>query len=559
MIVCAPLVAAWCVVAIGSLAAATGLPIAPWPIVGVSIVMTILVVRWVQSHTARDATPVPRPWLQVAGIAAVISAVGVYVAWLAWPTMYAIAAGPDLVHHLTLIRFIQTRQTLPDDPIFGAYLGEMTGYPPGSHVVAAIAGALSGRDGVAIVHPIMAVATLLKAGILVSILGRILPAGRTRTPAAVAGVVLLLVPHAYLLSPIVHYGFYAQVLSEVFALAMWWACIRWHQTPVRPWLWLAAMFGIGIVLTWPVFLPVPLLTGAAIAAGRWDRSRRDRVADLAIVMGPVALLTTAFTLARAGSAGILSSGGDVLTPSIDLFGVPFLALLALGVVACSQDWRRYHVVGLFVALGALQVVALIVLQQLAGATNPYLGFKSMHLLVFGLVVTAAIGAATAWQAAVSVVPAGWRAGFDRAAWLIPVLLFVALWQRDLPSRPLASPLTAPVHQAGEWSRAHVPSNCVDYLVPHWLTAYWLHLDVLGNARASARVSADPYDFRRAMGQWIGSGSMQHAIVQDWDRVPAEARAHMRVLASFGPAAVVERSDGRGTCHDATPPIDDVGR
>lgn len=497
--------------------------------------------------------------MHVASAAIVVAAIGAYVAWLAWPAMYPIAAGPDLVHHLALIRFIQTRQALPDDPIFGAYLGEMTGYPPGSHLIAAITGALSGRDGVELVHPIVAIATMLKAGIVVSILTRILPVNGSRAPLAAAGALLLLVPHAYLLSPIVHYGFYAQALSEVFALAMWWAFVCWQQTPTRHWLWLGAMFGIGIVLTWPVFLPVPALTGVVILLVRRDRSRRERLTDLAMALGPVALVTAAFALSRAGSAGILSSGGDVLTPSVALFGLPFLALLAIGLAACARHWHQYQAVGLFVAWGALQVVALIVMQQWAGATNPYLGFKSVHLLVYGLVVMAAIGAATAWQAAAKTIAARWPAGLDRAAWIVPALVLAVLLQRGLPVPPLSSPFTRPVHQAGAWARTHVPANCVDYLVPHWLTAYWLHLEVLGNARASARVTADPYDFRRAIGQWIGTGSMQHAIVEDWNRVPAEARAHMRVLASFGTAAVVERSDGLGACHDATPPIDAVGR
>ena len=100
---------------------------------------------------------------------------------------------------------------------------------------------------------------------------------------------------------------------------------------------------------------------------------------------------------------------------------------------------------------------------------------------------------------------------------------------------------------------------MDYLVPHWLTAYWLHIDVLGNARASARVSDATYDFRQTMGPWIGTGSMQYAVVEDWDLVPGEARDRMRVLEQHGSAAVVERTDGGGACRDSTPPIDQIGQ
>lgn len=79
------------------------------------------------------------------------------------------------------------------------------------------------------------------------------------------------------------------------------------------------------------------------------------------------------------------------------------------------------------------------------------------------------------------------------------------------------------------------------------------------AVASTRVDNDPYDFRRAISAWVGSSSMRFAIVADWTAVPADARDRMRILATFGPALVVERTDEGGTCIDETPPIDQVGR
>jgi hypothetical protein len=53
--------------------------------------------------------------------------------------------------------------------------------------------------------------------------------------------------------------------------------------------------------------------------------------------------------------------------------------------------------------------------------------------------------------------------------------------------------------------------------------------------------------------------MRYAIVEDWDRIPGDARDHMRVIATFDSAAVVERSDGGGACSDTTPTIDAFGR
>jgi len=164
-----------------------------------------------------------------------------------------------------------------------------------------------------------------------------------------------------------------------------------------------------------------------------------------------------------------------------------------------------------------------------------------------------------WARLTMAVPPQWRVAVEQGAWLVPVVVLVLLLRSDLPQSPLRSPLTEPVYQAGRWARVHVPPACIDYLVPDWVTAYWLHLDVLGNARASTRVDNDPYDFRRAISAWVGSGSMRFAIVADWADVPADARDRMRVLATFGPALVVERVDDGGTCHDETPTIDQVSR
>jgi hypothetical protein len=293
-----------------------------------------------------------------------------------------------------------------------------------------------------------------------------------------------------------------------------------------------------------------------IATRHTDTLRR-RGTDLALALGPVALVVAAFMAARAGSAGILSSGGDVLTPAVALFGWPFLALTIVGTGAAVRRWRAMLPLVVFTAACLLQVAGLIVLQHLLRATNYYLGFKTVHLLVYAMVMLAGLGLAAAWRWLSSAAPQAWRTSPARAAWVVPAMVVAALLRSDLPAAPLSSPLAEPVYRAGQWARTHVPANCVDYLVPHWLTAYWLHIDVLGNARASARVNNTTYDFRQTMGQWIGSGSMQYAVVEDWDLVPREARDRMRVLAQHGAAAVVERTDEGGACTDRTPPIDQV--
>ena len=71
---------------------------------------------------------------------------------------------------------------------------------------------------------------------------------------------------------------------------------------------------------------------------------------------------------------------------------------------------------------------------------------------------------------------------------------------------------------------------VDYLVADAETAYWLHLAVLGNPRASARMEEiDRYDPRTAMGPWLTSEGRGYAIADArvWpDEVELEWRSRI---------------------------------
>jgi hypothetical protein len=96
---------------------------------------------------------------------------------------------------------------------------------------------------------------------------------------------------------------------------------------------------------------------------------------------------------------------------------------------------------------------------------------------------------------------------------------------------------------------------VDYFVDHWITGYWLHLDVLGNARATERMRTETFEYRAAVSRWILPGGLPYGIVENVAAVPVDARHNMTVLHRSGRAAVVRRADGLGVCTDRTLPID----
>jgi hypothetical protein len=171
----------------------------------------------------------------------------------------------------------------------------------------------------------------------------------------------------------------------------------------------------------------------------------------------------------------------------------------------------------------------------------------VHLLVYALVMFAAL----ALDAIARVLPARRRSW----AWVLPIAALAWVSRTDLPRRPLPSPMTEPAYRAGRWARTHVPPQCVDYLVDHWLTGYWLHIDVLGNARASERMRRERFDEKATVGRWIEGKGLPFAIAGNVDSLPRDLRSQLRVLQRFGPAAVVARLDGAGQCTDDTPTLD----
>ena len=201
-----------------------------------------------------------------AAIAAVlVAATFGWLLWLARPEWLPTGSGPDLVHHLALIAYIEQHSRLVHDVRLSEYLGEMIDYTPGVHLLASLAGAWLRTDGLHALDAVVAATVAVKAGFIFLIARRLMPSEHTRDAFGVAAVLLLLVPYVYSIGSFTEQSYLAQVVSELFAVAMWWALIVWDDRPSRGAALLFAIFGVGAFLTWPVWTGPLLLVFAAIA------------------------------------------------------------------------------------------------------------------------------------------------------------------------------------------------------------------------------------------------------------------------------------------------------
>ena len=250
-----------------------------------------------------------------------------------------------------------------------------------------------------------------------------------------------------------------------------------------------------------------------------------------MVLLPLAVIGVIHSWNRWGWMVIVRTSGAVLHPSLESLGW-LLPLLALGGALVALSDRRTRITVAMLLVIGLQAATLFAVAKAQGAPTPYMAFKMVYLAIYPMAVLAAIAVARI---------ASFRGG-DSAGWLVAAMLF-GLAARPALSAPRPVPVVdADLNAAGKWLRANGGAACSDYLVADAETAYWLHLAVLGNPRASERMrEIDIYDPRAAVAPWITAEGRRYAIA-DLRLLPDEVRSRVRMAAQFGSAAVITRQD-----------------
>jgi hypothetical protein len=235
---------------------------------------------------------------------------------------------------------------------------------------------------------------------------------------------------------------------------------------------------------------------------------------------------------------LVRASGGALAPSIGTVGWAYPLLAIAGVVVSAADRRARITLGLLIAL-AVQAATLWLAARANGAATPYMAYKMTYLAIYPLAVFGglALGRMVAGKDAQAVTS-------DRAqfiGWALAAVLMVTI-ARPAFHEPRGVPtVSTDLYEAGRWARDNVGPACVDYIVGDANTAYWLHLAVLGNARASSRAAeVDVYDPRAAIGHWIASDAAQAFAIVDEPLLPDEVRSRVEVIARFGSAAVIKR-------------------
>lgn len=489
-----------------------GFGIAPVPVLLVSITGAATL-AWL-AGSGRPNTPDLLAW------AGIVLFVSIALLRLSWPALVPAGRGPDLAHHLLLVDYIEQHRQLVHDRSLDASMGEMAHYTPGAHVLAVLIGSWCGSDGLRAFFPLLVFCTALTAGFIL-LIGRRL---RLPLPYAIAAVILLFLTPQYFHGAFTHDSFLAQAVATFFAVSAWWALIVWDEERSTISVILFAIFLVATFLTWPVFVGPLVLVFLAVAAKTWR--------PLVIGIGPLAVLAAIHMAGRVGWLTMVRTSGAVLRPGFDSVGwlLPLLTLIGLAV---SANDRRARLTIVFLLLIGLQAICLFAIATANGADTPYMAFKMVYLAIYPAAVLAALALTRVSQIV-----------GDRIAtvgWVVATILLVTVVRPAMTAPRTVPVINLDLYAAGKWTRSNIGQTCVDYLVADAETAYWLHLAVLGNPRASERMAEiDRYDPRSAVGPWITSEGRSYAIA-DLRLLPDEVRSRVAIVRTFGAAAVIKRA------------------
>jgi hypothetical protein len=415
----------------------------------------------------------------------------------------------------------------------------MVDYTPGTHLLGALVGAWFRSDALHAIYPTVAATVALKAGFIYLIALRLLPRDVPRHAFAVIAVLLLFLARVHFIGSFTEQSYLAQVVSELFAVAMWWAVVVWEERPSLGPVLFGALAGVAAFLTWPIWTGPLLLALAATAWLHREVAPITRLQHLATAAIPIGAAAAIHGSRHVGGFRMAGTGGFAIWPTPEVLGWWFIVLAAAGLASAAID-RRGRAVILLVGAIALQAAALYATARSSGAAAPYLALKMFYLAVYPMAIGTALMLASAWRAVIHAlhVPQHRAAPL---AWVAVAIVAVAI-ARPLAAAPRPRPIvTEPVLEAAHWAGAQMPPRCIDYLVVDGYTAYWLHLAVFGQPRASGRaMNDDTFDARKGMVRWILPNGLPIAVADDFDALPRDIRTNVDVLARFGPAAVVKR-------------------
>ncbi len=508
------MVAAFCLMVLNAFALdLLGVSLTPWPPVIMTVAEAVLILGLIRPRLSR-------PLLSGQFVGWAVTVVGVWLVFVvpSLPSFYPPTGGIDAVLHYLETNYIFENRALPHDFYrLSPYLGEMASFPPGAAMFVALVAQLLALPPLVVMHPFAALVRGLAAGYVFLITDRLLPDGRGRALAALAGPLFLFVPATYFVGALVKELYYfGTVLAELLALAILAHVTDFACCARRRSLAYFVLLTLGLALGYTPWLGIPSIS-VAIALLVQDRAWWRRAVDMLLVLLPLGCLLAVFLPGRAAAGvDVLQYEGGIVKPSVTVLGWPLLLSGAIGLAVAVRSRRRYWMALVVLAVCLAQLVAFYVAAEVLHLSARYHYFKNVYLLIHPLAILGALGLVAVTRSALG----QGRTFLAQAATTAIVLLLAVASLIVGPSVWSGPVLTPDLVNVANWAKTHVERDQIGYRVTHAMAAYWLHCGILGNPRADFRAENWLELPRMTLAEWLEAGTWPtYFLVQDMRELP----------------------------------------
>ena len=404
--------------------------------------------------------------LEVAGFLLVVVGTWLYFIYPSWPTLIPPTySGDAAIHYLYINTTYLTGHIIPD-------------YPGGPAFIAAIMAQWIGWLPLRLLHLLGASWIALTAGGVYGLACAMLrPGGASRIIALLAPFALFITPD-YFSGILIGPGyFWTQVAGQFFVIAFVWFLVEFLKSPHDVWSVQMALCLIGISVSFPLWLALPVALLGWTVLRHWNQSSLRRSALLVggalAAFWVVSILTGGEFIPKLARFGV--EGAAVAVPSLSALGGLYVLLPALGLVVA---WRRGGAVELgaaFLIFTLLQTVGLAVGHFLLGIGSYWVS-KSFFLWIFPLAIFAPIPIAYVLDRVGRVrdVAGPARAfGFAATALALAWLVFIDY------APTFAAPLDESEIQVALWARDHLKTRDINYISRKGLIPQWVGVGLWG--------------------------------------------------------------------------------
>ncbi len=473
---------------------------------------------------------------ELLGFAAIVLITTLYLIYPSLPALLPPSHHYDSVHPIVLADFIFENHALPHDFTGATKPYFPPGYPVGGALVVALLSDWLGQEPIHTLHPFISVILGMTAGLAFCFARRLLRGREFSTAVAFFATMLLFTAWEYFPGSVNERYFFGQTFAQFFALLVFYLLIDYRDEPDLLSVALLLMGMATVLFSHPTPMAAPTFATGILIIFNATRNMKQSVIHATLIALGLGLVVVTYVLPRL-NAWIGQTGyGEAAPVSIESLGLVLPLLACVGIILSMRYrwWGQAWIAFLFLGAVLAQPVSLLVGRFFIQGIGTYYFEKSAYLLIYALLLFAALALAWLIDQLRNRVPPARLAFFVRTSSMICVPVIISL----LPPRPFA-PLTLNELEVAEWAKTHLNVNNLAVVSDIREDAYWTQVAVFEQA-PSTLSAAGAYNLgSMTFPEWRGNpGEPDYAIVRNLSHVPKDTTT--QIIVQIGESGILRK-------------------